>query len=87
VIGMATLHVPNVPAEVHAVLRSSASRNHRSLNAEVIEVLKGFAEQEQRRAPITEELRRLAEEIHLPPDAPKPEDMIREARDERASRF
>jgi plasmid stability protein len=84
---MPTLHVRNVPPHVYAALKKRASRNGRSLNAEVIDVLEGVAERERRGAKITEELRRLAKEINLPPDAPKPEEIIRQARDERARRF
>jgi plasmid stability protein len=82
-IAVPTLHVRNVPPKVYAALKKSASRNGRSLNAEVIEILERFAEHERRGASITEELRRLAQEINLPPDAPKPEEIIREMRDER----
>lgn len=81
------LHIRNVPAEVYATLKQRAARNGRSLNAEVISVLEATAEREQRRMPITDELRRLARKINLPPDAPKPEDVIREGRDERSRRF
>jgi plasmid stability protein len=86
-IRVPTLHVRNVPPKVYAALKKRASRHGRSLNAEVIEVLEGFTEQERRGATIADELRRLAEEVNLPPDAPKPEEIIREARDERARRF
>jgi plasmid stability protein len=81
------LHIRNVPPEVYATLKERAARNGRSLNAEVISVLEATAQREQRRTPITDELRRLAREIRLPPDAPKPEDVIREGRDERSRRF
>jgi plasmid stability protein len=84
---MPTLHLRNVPTNVYETLKARASRNGRSLNAEVIRVLEEIVEQEQRSTSITEELRRLAEEINLPPEATKPEDIIREARDERARRF
>ena len=38
---MATLHVRNVPQEVYEALRARAARNGRSINAEVIEMLRG----------------------------------------------
>ena len=38
-IGVATLHVRNVPPEVYEALRARAARNGRSINAEVIDVL------------------------------------------------
>jgi plasmid stability protein len=82
-----TLHVRNVPANVYDGLRRRAKRNRRSMNAEAVALLEEALERERRRAPITESLRRLAEEINLPPDAPRPEEIIREARDERAGRF
>jgi plasmid stability protein len=82
-----TLYLRNVSPSVVAALKRRAVRNGRSLNAEVIQALEVIAEQEQRRPSVTEELRRLAREIDLPPDAPKPEDVIREARDERARRL
>jgi plasmid stability protein len=41
--GVATLHVRNVPPEVYEALRSRAARNGRSINAEVIEILRSHA--------------------------------------------
>jgi plasmid stability protein len=38
--GVATLHVRNVPPEVYEALRARAARNGRSINAEVIELLR-----------------------------------------------
>jgi plasmid stability protein len=84
---MPSLHVRNVPPQVYAALKKRAARNGRSLNAEVIELLEDVAERERLGTTITKRLRQLAAEINLPPDAPKPEDIIREARDERARRF
>jgi plasmid stability protein len=81
------VYLRNVPPSVYAALKKRASRNGRSLNAEVIRVLEEVAEHEGRQTRITDELRRLAAEIKLPPDAPKPEDIIREERDKRARRF
>ena len=82
-----TLHLRNVPTKVYDGLRRRAKQNGRSMNAEAVALLEEAIDREQRRGTITDELRRLAEEINLPPDAPKPEEIIREARDERDRRF
>jgi plasmid stability protein len=82
-----TLHLRNVPTNVYDGLRRRAKQNSRSMNAEAVALLQDALERIHRQGTITHELRRLAEEINLPPDAPKPEDIIREARDERARRF
>lgn len=80
---MPALHIRNVPPKVIATLKRRAKENGRSLNAEVVELLKEYDERHTR----TEELLRELDELHaewlLPDDAPKPEDVIREARDER----
>jgi plasmid stability protein len=76
-----TLHLRNVPAEVYERLRRRAKRNGRSMNAEAVALLEEAVEREERTGSITDELRRLAQEINLPPDAPRPEDIIRQDRD------
>jgi plasmid stability protein len=80
---VATLYVRDVPEKVYKRLRARARRNGRSLNAEVLElideaVLRGLTSDE-----ITDRLAELAAEIDLPPDAPRPEDIIRQERDRR----
>jgi plasmid stability protein len=76
-----TLHLRNVPAEVYERLRRRAKQNGRSMNAEAVALLEEAVEREERTGSITDELRRLAQEINLPPDAPRPEDIIRQDRD------
>jgi plasmid stability protein len=78
-----TLHIRNVPAEVYEALRRRAERSRRSLNAEVVEALREVVSRDERYG-LLEELDALRREFLLPDDAPKPEDVIREARDERA---
>jgi plasmid stability protein len=78
---MATLHVRNVPEEVYESLRERARRNGRSINAEAIAVLQDAAARDSSATPITDALRDLARRINLPPDAPRPEEIIRELRD------
>ncbi len=80
---MPTLHLRNVPATVYERLRRRAKQNGRSMNAEAVALLEEAVERERRSGTITEELRRLAREINLPPDAPKPEEIIRQDRDSR----
>jgi plasmid stability protein len=78
-----TLHLRNVPATVYEGLRDRAKRNGRSMNAEAVALLAESVAREARAAPITDELRRLAREINRnrSPDAPAPEDFVREMRD------
>ena len=78
---MATLYVRDVPERLYKRLRARARQNGRSLNAEVLEILEDVAAREEDAVAITERLRQLAYKINLPPDAPKPEDLIRWDRD------
>jgi plasmid stability protein len=80
---MATLHLRNVPEAVYAGLRRRAKQHGRSMNAEAVALLAEAIELEHREGSITDELRRIAFEINLPPDAPKPEEIIRQDRDSR----
>lgn len=77
------IHIRNVPLDVLDTLRQRAERNGRSLNAEVLRVLSESAEREHERAPITARLAEIARRINLPPDAPQPEEFIRQDRDHR----
>jgi plasmid stability protein len=76
-----TLYVRDVPEQLYKRLRARARRNGRSLNAEVLDILDEVAEREQFSGRITQRLAELAQASSLPPDAPKPEDVIRELRD------
>jgi plasmid stability protein len=78
-----TLHIRNVPVEVYQALRRRAGRFRRSLNPEVIETLRVSVEETAERERLLQELDELRGEFLLPEDAPKPEDVIREAREER----
>ena len=80
---MATLYVRDVPEKLYKRLRARARRNGRSLNAEVLELIDEAVLRELTSEEITERLAELAAEIDLPPDAPRPEDIIREERDRR----
>lgn len=82
-----TLHIRNVPVDVYDGLRKRAEREGRSLNAEVVKVLAEFVESEIRGEEWVRRLDELRREFLLPEDAPKPEDLIREARDERIRRL
>jgi plasmid stability protein len=77
------LHVRNVPERVVATLKRRAKENGRSLNAEVVEALKDYDERHTRAEELLRQLEEFRAEFVLPEDAPKPEDVIREARDER----
>jgi len=78
---MATLYVRDVPERLYKRLRARARRNGRSLNAEVLDILQEAAARDEDAVAITAKLRELAYKINLPPDAPKPEDLIRRDRD------
>jgi plasmid stability protein len=77
------LHVRNVPERVVATLKRRAKENGRSLNAEVVEALKDYDERHTHAEELLRQLEEFRAEFVLPEDAPKPEDVIREARDER----
>jgi plasmid stability protein len=79
-----TLHIRNVPARVVATLKRRAKENGRSLNAEVVEALKDYDERHTHADELLRQLEEFRAEFVLPEDAPKPEDLIREAREERA---
>jgi plasmid stability protein len=79
-----TLHIRNVPTRVVATLKRQAKEHGRSLNAEVVEVLKDYDERHTNAEDLLRQLEEFRAEFVLPEDAPKPEDVIREARDERA---
>ena len=82
---VSTLNIRNVPPGVVAALKRRGRRNGRSLNAEVVAALASSVEDDRRRGWVTKRLDELrARGPLLPDDAPRPEDVIREARDERA---
>jgi plasmid stability protein len=78
---MPTIHVRNVPEPVYEALRTRAKRNGRSLNAEVVAALARDVGRDSSHLTVTERMEALARRIELPPDAPRPEDLIRELRD------
>ena len=77
------LHIRNVPVDVVETLRRRAELHGRSLNAELLRVLAASAQRERRDTPITKRLEEIARRVNLPPDAPTPEELIREDRDSR----
>jgi plasmid stability protein len=80
---VATLYVRDVPEKLYKRLRARARRNGRSLNAEVLELIDEAMLRELTSDEITDRLAKLAAEIDLPADAPRPEDIIREERNRR----
>jgi plasmid stability protein len=80
---VATLYVREVPERLYKRLRARARRNGRSLNAELLEVLEDVVERGEDAEAITRRLAEIAAEITWPEDAPTPERMIREDRDNR----
>lgn len=77
------LHIRDVPPDVVDALRESARSRGRSLNAELVALLSDGARRHRERGTLTRRLAEIAARVNLPPDAPKPEDLIREDRDSR----
>ena len=80
---MPALHIRDVPTDVVEALRERARSSGRSLNAELIVLLTEGARRHRERGTLTRRLAEIAERVNLPPDAPRPEDLIREDRDSR----
>lgn len=78
---MPTLHLRNVPPKVYEALRARAAGSGRSLNAEVVAILREEIERRQGHEDLLRELERLS--VVLPEGAPTPEQLIREDRDAR----
>jgi len=76
-----TLHLRNVPPKVYEALRARAAGSGRSLNAEVVAILREEIERRQGHEDLLRELERLS--VVLPEGAPTPEQLIREDRDAR----
>jgi plasmid stability protein len=81
---MPTLNIRHVPESVVSTLKRRAKENGRSLNAEVVEALIAYDKRHTRAADLLRQLDEFRADLPLPDDAPSPEDVIREARDERA---
>lgn len=80
---MPALHIRDVPTEVVDALRERARSSGRSLNAELVALLAEEARRFRERGTLTRRLAEIAARVNLPPDAPRPEDLIREDRDSR----
>jgi plasmid stability protein len=78
---MLTLYLRNVPTDVYRRLQDRARRNSRSLNAEALDMLTAAAARVPGETAIVDRLREMAREINLPPDVPKPEELIRQDRE------
>ena len=64
-------------------MRARARRYGRSLNAEVLELIDEAVLRELTSDEIADRLAELEAQIDLPPDAPRPEEIIRQERDRR----
>ena len=78
---VASLYIRDVPESLYNSLSTRARRHGRSPNAEILDILGDVADHERDASRITRRLAQLAAEIQLPPDAPTPEQLIREGRD------
>jgi plasmid stability protein len=75
-------HVRSIPPELYERLRARAREQGRSVNAEVLRILEGELSRP-RDEDFMRRLDRLRAQWTLSPDAPRPEDLIREDRDSR----
>ena len=84
---MPTLFVRDVPPELYESLRDRARREGRSINAETIALLRRalLTARDEPPLDVLERLRRSREEFPISPEAPPPEQLIREDRDARSS--
>lgn len=80
---MPAVHIRDVPSDVLDSLRERARSSGRSLNAELVALLADGARRHRERGMLTRRLAEIADRVNLPPDAPRPEDLIREDRDNR----
>ena len=80
---MPAVHIRDVDERVLDTLRELARENNRSLNAELVATLEERAARHRQHGEITRRLAEIAARVKLPPDAPKPEDLIRADRDSR----
>ena len=84
---MPNVMVRNIPQEAYAALKQDAKRNHRSLNAEIVAMLRDKADMARRRARAAEAMKRLdvlqAQIAREFPDQPSSVELIREDRDSR----
>ncbi len=79
---MTAFHVRNIPPQLYERLRERARRDGRSVNTEILSILDRELSRPEP-AELEAQLRDLHRRIRLPPDAPTPEQLIREDRDSR----
>jgi len=78
---MATLYVRDVPPEIYDEVKRWAEGSGRSVNAEMLALLEREAERRKKHSEWWQSVLDLQSEISLSPNAPSPEDLIREDRD------
>ncbi len=78
---MATLYVRDVPPEIYDEVKRWAEGSGRSVNAEMLALLEREAERRKKHSEWWQSVLDLQSEISLSPNAPRPEDLIREDRD------
>ena len=81
---MATLHVRNVPDELHERIRSLASERKRSLSAQVLVMLDDALRRERHRATFTEIVEQMRRDRHEYPKGKGIPDSVELLREDRA---
>jgi plasmid stability protein len=84
---MPTLNIRNVPAHVVDALKRRAQANGRSLNAEVVEVLKAYEDPNARATDLRRRLDKILSEPIETSGMPPSEELIRAGREERDRRI
>ena len=78
-------HLRGIPPELYDGLRKRSEANGRSINAEILALVEEALEEDADQAGLLDELRAFRRK-RLRKSVPPPEQLIREARDERARR-
>jgi hypothetical protein len=78
---MATLYVRDVPPKLYAQIKRWADQSGRSVNAEMLALLEREADRRRQHREWWQKVQALRSGTRLPPEAPRPEEIIREDRD------
>lgn len=85
-MAMPNFHLRGLPPDLYEALRRRSAEKGRSMNAEIVSIVREALERDRERRRLKRDLARLRRRVRLPADAPTPEQIIREARDERSRR-
>jgi hypothetical protein len=87
VVAVPNFHLRGIEPDTYEALRKRSEANGRSINAEILSIVREEVGREQDRERLLRNLKRFRREVQLPPGVPPPEQVIRDARDDRARRL